>query len=138
MELKLPWTYMSEDYLGSRAYSITEAGGLRVALGFTLGDAVLVCKLVNATSEPLTMETFFAYLSGNTSDGYRGLILLPEREVTEEVYLHFLGILPPIYLPNGCFAVPEAITASDDLRGDVHSTFRQEGERFFHAYKVIT
>lgn len=133
MILQLPWTMVEEEYLGHPAYSLMQVDGGRCAVGLVRDDALLICRLVNAMAEVLTKDTIFDYFAAMTRDSYRDLDRLPEREVTEEVYDYFLGILPPRYLSRGGFAVPEAVTT--DASGTVYSCFEKRGSAFLHSYR---
>lgn len=134
MTLQLPWTFGREDYAEAEAYTIFQPDGARCAVGLLADDANLICRLVNATAMPLTLDTIWAYFAGNTLHGYGGLHRLPEREVDEAVYDHFLSILPPRYLTTG-FAVPEALTS--DAGGATYSCFEKRGASFFHSYRRL-
>lgn len=82
--------------------------------------------------EPLTLETIFPYLNDQDARPYERIAKvasepLPARQVTEEVYEHFLGVLPPIYVPGG-FLVCEAVT------GNIYSRYRKIEDLYFHDY----
>lgn len=79
----------------------------------------------NSLMDVLTLDTIFDYFEAN---GYKGLLDLPEREVTREVYDHFLGILPPGGFTRSSFWVIERIT------GDIVSSYTLRDGRYFHRY----
>ena len=84
-------------------------------------------------TQPLTLETIYPWFEAR---GYRGLTELPEVEVTEEVYDHFLNILPPIYVPGG-FCVPEPVAHSEADRPIV-ARYRTRGVgQFTHDYMEL-
>lgn len=46
-ESPTPWRYEMEDHLGSPAYSIFDADGERLAVGFLRQDAKSLCETMN-------------------------------------------------------------------------------------------
>lgn len=69
----------------------------------------------------LTMETFFDYLQAIPYPD-----LADEVGVTEEVYDHFLNVLPPAYVPGGFQMI--------ELRSENRvSQFIRRGGRFYHS-----
>lgn len=81
--------------------------------------------------EPMNMDAFYVYLNDRAARPWARLARvaadpLPEVEVAEEVYHHFLNVLPPGYLRGGGFYVTERET------GDVVSTYRRRGGQYFH------
>lgn len=65
------------------------------------------------------------------------LLTLPEVEITEEVYEHFLEVLFPAFWESSGFVMREATTETADGEQMIASSFRRAGNHFYHRYVAI-
>ena len=64
------------------------------------------------------------------------LLELPEVEVSEAVYWHFLEVLPPACWTPTSFCMIEAQT-HDDEGNAITSQYSERGGRYFHKYVSV-
>lgn len=104
----------------------------------TTGCMVKMCDLEEWERKEIMAELSeeFNYHKATKNSHYTALNCLPvavgtKWVVSEDIYLEFLDMLPPIGLKDGGFAIIEASS------GDIRSCYFRKDGAFWHEYRIL-